>query len=83
VRADVEESYIERIRKGDAMTVRLPSGTELKGTVIYIGSTPPRDAARRQAAPSATSDVRGAAESGQQGPAPRRGMTAYVLMPAQ
>jgi HlyD family secretion protein len=37
VRADVEESYIDRIRLGDTLTVRLPSGAERKGTVFYRG----------------------------------------------
>jgi len=35
VRADVEESYIDRVRIGDTMTVRLPSGAELQGKVFY------------------------------------------------
>jgi HlyD family secretion protein len=37
VRADVEETYIERIRIGDAMTIRLPSGEERQGIVFYRG----------------------------------------------
>ncbi|MEZ5285075.1 MAG: HlyD family efflux transporter periplasmic adaptor subunit [Vicinamibacterales bacterium] len=35
VRADVEETYIDRIRNGDTITVRLPSGEERQGTVFY------------------------------------------------
>ena len=35
VRIDVEESYIDRIRLGDKLPVRLPSGTMLEGTVFY------------------------------------------------
>jgi HlyD family secretion protein len=35
VRADLEESYIDRVRLGQTLTVRLPSGAELPGTVIY------------------------------------------------
>jgi HlyD family secretion protein len=35
VRADIEESYIDRVRIGDELTVRLPSGEERKGTVFY------------------------------------------------
>ena len=38
VRADVEESYIDRVRIGDTMTVRLPSGEERQGTVFYRGA---------------------------------------------
>jgi len=37
VRADIEETYIDRIRLGDRMTVRLPSGAEMMGTVFYRG----------------------------------------------
>ena len=37
VRADVEETYIDRIRLGDKLTVRLPSGAEREGTVFYRG----------------------------------------------
>lgn len=37
VRADVEESYIDRVRIGDRFTVRLASGEEREGTVFYRG----------------------------------------------
>jgi multidrug resistance efflux pump len=37
VRADVEESYITRIRLGDKLPVRLPSGAERTGTVFFRG----------------------------------------------
>jgi multidrug resistance efflux pump len=37
VRADVEETYIERIRLGDQLKVRLPSGEERMGTVFFRG----------------------------------------------
>jgi HlyD family secretion protein len=37
VRADVEETYIDRVRLGDRMKVRLPSGAERVGTVFYRG----------------------------------------------
>jgi HlyD family secretion protein len=35
VRVDVEESYIDRLKLGDRLTVRLPSGVERQGTVFY------------------------------------------------
>jgi HlyD family secretion protein len=35
VRADVEESYIDRIHLGEKLMVRLPSGAEKEGTVYY------------------------------------------------
>ncbi len=37
VRADVEETYIDRIHLGDKLTVRLPSGAEREGTVFFRG----------------------------------------------
>jgi len=37
VRVDVEETYIDRVRIGDKMQVRLPSGAEREGTVFYRG----------------------------------------------
>jgi len=37
IRADVEETYIDRVRLGDKLTVRLPSGAERVGTVFYRG----------------------------------------------
>ena len=37
VRADVEESYIDRIHLGDKFSVRLPSGATREGVVIYRG----------------------------------------------
>jgi HlyD family secretion protein len=37
VRVDVEESYIDRVRVGDTLTVRLPSGVEREGKVIFRG----------------------------------------------
>ncbi|MCL5097682.1 MAG: efflux RND transporter periplasmic adaptor subunit [Candidatus Omnitrophica bacterium] len=37
IRADVEESYIDRIRIGDQFNVRLPSGVERTGTVFFRG----------------------------------------------
>jgi HlyD family secretion protein len=37
VRVDVEESYIDRVRVGDTLTVRLPSGDERPGVVFYRG----------------------------------------------
>jgi multidrug resistance efflux pump len=38
VRADVEETYVDRLRLGDRLTVRLPSGAELDGVVFYRGA---------------------------------------------
>ncbi len=38
VRLDVEETYIDRVRVGDTLMVRLPSGDERKGVVFYRGA---------------------------------------------
>lgn len=37
IRADVEESFIDRVRLGDKLVVRLPSGAEREGTVFFRG----------------------------------------------
>lgn len=37
VRADVEETYIDRIHLGDKLQVRLPSGATREGTVFFRG----------------------------------------------
>jgi multidrug resistance efflux pump len=37
VRADVEETYIDGLRLGDTLAVRLPSGAERKGVVFFRG----------------------------------------------
>lgn len=84
VRADVEESYIDRVRRGDKLTVRLPSGAEREGTVIYIGAdagfATQRDVSRTKR-DIKTFEVRLRVDN-----TDRRlavGMTAYVLMPMQ
>ena len=84
VRADVEESYIDRVRLGDKLTVRLPSGVEREGTVFYRGAdagfATQRDVSRTKR-DIKTFEVRLRVDN-----ADRRlavGMTAYVLMPVQ
>jgi HlyD family secretion protein len=37
VRTDVEETYVDRIRRGDTLTVRLPDGTVRQGVVFFRG----------------------------------------------
>ena len=84
VRADVEESYIDRVRLGDRLTVRLPSGVEREGTIFYRGAdagfATQRDVSRTKR-DIKTFEVRLRVDN-----ADRRlavGMTAYVLMPVQ
>ena len=82
VRADVEETYIDRVRIGDTLTVRLPSGLEREGTVIYRGVdasfATQRDVSRTKR-DIKTFEVRLRVDN-----TDRRlavGMTAYVLLP--
>ncbi len=84
VRADVEETYIDSIRKGDKLKVRLPSGAERIGTVYYIGVdadyATQRDVSRTKR-DIKTFEVRLRCDNSD-----RRlevGMTAYVVMPVQ
>jgi multidrug resistance efflux pump len=37
IRADIEETYMDRIRPGEQLKFRLPSGAERTGTVFYRG----------------------------------------------
>jgi HlyD family secretion protein len=82
VRADVEETYIDRVRIGDKLTVRLPSGEERQGTVFYRGAdagfATQRDVSRTKR-DIKTFEIRLRVDN-----ADRRlavGMTAYVLLP--
>lgn len=82
VRADVEESYIDGIRIGDTLTVRLPSGAELRGTVFYRGVdaeyATQRDVSRTKR-DIRTFEVRLRVDNSDRRLA--LGMTAYVLLP--
>jgi multidrug resistance efflux pump len=84
VRADVEETYIDRLRIGDTLTVRLPSGAERSGTVFYRGQdaayATQRDVSRTKR-DIKTFEIRLRADN-----ADRRlalGMTAYVSLPVR
>lgn len=37
IRADIEETYADRVRPGDSLSVRLPSGEVRRGVVFYRG----------------------------------------------
>ena len=84
VRADVEESYIDRIRLGDTLTVRLPSGLERTGKVFYRGVdadyATQRDVSRTKR-DIKTFEVRLRVDNGDRRLA--LGMTAYILLPIQ
>ncbi len=82
VRADVEETYIDRIRLGDTLTVRLPSGTERQGTVFYRGADAGFATARdvsRSKRDIKTFEIRLRVDNHDRRLAV--GMTAYVLVP--
>ena len=82
IRADVEETYIDRVRLGDKMTVRLPSGDERQATVFYrgvdAGFATQRDVSRTKR-DIKTFEVRLRADNSDRRLAV--GMTAYVLLP--
>jgi HlyD family secretion protein len=82
IRADVEETYIDRVRLGDKMTIRLPSGETREGTVFYRGVdasfATQRDVSRTKR-DIKTFEVRLRADNRDRRLA--LGMTAYVLLP--
>ena len=82
VRVDVEETYIDRLRIGDKLTVRLPSGAEREGTVFYraadAGFATQRDVSRTKR-DIKTFEVRLRLDNKDRRLAV--GMTAYVLLP--
>jgi HlyD family secretion protein len=82
VRVDIEETYIDRVRAGDKLTVRLPSGEEREGTVFFrgvdAGYATQRDVSRTKR-DIKTFELRLRVDN-----ADRRfavGMTAYVVVP--
>jgi len=83
VRADIEETFIDRVRLGDTLTIRLPSGLERKGTVIYRGVdadfATQRDVSRTKR-DIKTFEIRLRVDNGDRRLAV--GMTSYVLLPA-
>jgi multidrug resistance efflux pump len=82
VRADVEESYIDRIHLGDKLKVRLPSGTQREGTVFYrsvdADYATQRDVSRTKR-DIKTFEIRLRCNNSDRSLAV--GMTAYVLLP--
>jgi HlyD family secretion protein len=82
VRADVEETYIDRVRLGETLTVRLPSGDERPGTVFFRGAdagfATQRDVSRTKR-DIKTFEIRLRVDNHDRRLAV--GMTAYVLFP--
>ena len=84
VRADVEESYIDRIHLGDKLPVTLPSGAVREGTVFYRGAdadyATQRDVSRTKR-DIKTFEIRLRCDN--QDRALAVGMTAYVMLPVK
>jgi HlyD family secretion protein len=84
VRADIEETYIDRIRSGDQLTVRLPSGVEQVGKVFYRGAVADfatqRDVSRSKR-DIKTFEIRLRLDNKERRLWP--GLTAYILLPLE
>ncbi|MGH7591947.1 MAG: HlyD family secretion protein [Gemmatimonadales bacterium] len=82
IRADVEESYADRVRPGDSLDVRLPSGEMRRGVVFYrgvdAGFATQRDVSRTKR-DIKTFEIRIRVDNHDRRLAV--GMTAYVLFP--
>jgi len=82
VRVDVEESYVDRVRLGDTLTVRFASGSDRPAVVIYrsvdAGFATQRDVSRTKR-DIRTFEIRLRPDNHDRRLAV--GMTAYVLMP--
>jgi HlyD family secretion protein len=82
VRVDLEETYIDRVRNGDTLTVRLPSGAERPGKVFYrgvdAGFATQRDVSRTKR-DIKTFEIRLRVDNSDRRLAV--GMTAYVVVP--
>jgi multidrug resistance efflux pump len=84
VRADVEETYVDRVHIGDTLTVRLPSGAERQGTIFYRGQdaayATQRDVSRTKR-DIKTFELRLRVDNKDRALAV--GMTAYVMLPVR
>jgi HlyD family secretion protein len=82
VRVDVEETYVDRVRLGDVLSVRLPSGAERQGTVFFrgvdAGFATQRDVSRTKR-DIKTFEIRLRMDNRDRALAV--GLTAYVLLP--
>jgi multidrug resistance efflux pump len=82
VRADIEETYVDRVKLGDTLVVRLPSGVERQGTVFFrgvdAGFATQRDVSRTKR-DIKTFEIRMRVDNKDRRLAV--GMTAYVLLP--
>jgi multidrug resistance efflux pump len=84
VRVDIEETYVDRVRIGDTLALRLPSGEDRRGTVFYRGAdagfATQRDVSRMKR-DIRTFEIRLRVDNRDRRLAV--GMTAYVTLPLQ
>jgi HlyD family secretion protein len=84
VRADVPETFLDRIRLGDHMQVRFPDGLEREGTVFYRGAD--ADYATQRDVSQSKRDIKTFELRFRFDNSDRRlwpGLTAYVTLPPQ
>jgi HlyD family secretion protein len=84
VRADIPETYLDRIRLGDQMQVRFPDGMERPGTVFYRGID--ADYATQRDVSQSKRDIKTFELRLRCDNSDRRlwpGLTAYVIIPPQ
>lgn len=84
VRADVEETYIDQVKLGETVSVRLPSGRELPGVVFYRGVD--ADFATQRDVSRSKRDIRTfelRVRCDNQGRELAVGMTAFVTLPIE
>ncbi len=84
VRADVPETYLDRVRLGDRMQVRFPDGMERQGTVFYRGVD--ADYATQRDVSQSKRDIKTFELRLRVDNSDRRlwpGLTAYVTLPMQ
>jgi multidrug resistance efflux pump len=84
VRADMPETYVDRVRLGDRMQVRFPDGMEREGTVFYRGAD--ADYATQRDVSQSKRDIKTFELRLRVDNSDRRlwpGLTAYVTLPLQ
>jgi HlyD family secretion protein len=84
VRADMPETYVDRVRLGDSLQVRFPDGSEHKGTVFYRGVD--ADYATQRDVSQSKRDIKTFELRLRVDNSARRlwpGLTSYITLPAQ
>ena len=84
VRADMPETFVDRVRLGDSLQVRFPDGTEQKGTIFYRGVD--ADYATQRDVSQSKRDIKTFELRLRVDNSARRlwpGLTSYITLPAQ